>query len=79
MKKETIAAILGFFVWGLFYVERSKKIFMAIAGLCVASYVLVNFVSPTAGLIVNIAGAYLGHKWMKEKLDAEGETTMIEE
>ena len=79
MKKETIAAILGFFVWGLLYVERSKKIFMAIVGLCVASYVLVNFVSPAAGLIVNIAGAYLGHKWMKEKLTGNEEVPMIEE
>ena len=75
MKKETIATILGFFVIGLLYVGTTKKILTAVLGLIIASYALTYFFSPGISLIVNVAGAYLGNKWMKEKLAGECEMT----
>lgn len=79
MKKETIATILGFFVLGLLYVGINKKVLSAIIGLTVISYALTYFLSPGFSLVANIAGAYLGNKWMKEKLAAEAAGVVVEE
>ena len=67
MKNKILAAILGFFVIGLFYATGfTKKGLIYVIGLCVASWVLTTFISPGIGLLINIAGAYLGYKFAEE-------------
>lgn len=67
-KKNTIvAAILGFFILGLFYsTGLNKKGVISVLGLMVVSWVVANFVSAELAAIVNVAGAYLGYRWASE-------------
>lgn len=66
-KNVTLGAFLGFWVFGIFYSTGiSKKGFVAFIGLCLVSWLLVNFVSPTIGVFANVIGAYLGYTWTKE-------------
>ncbi len=77
-KNVNLAIILSFFVFGLFYVETTKRSALAVLALIVVSWVLTNFVSPAVGLVANIAGAYLGRKWVLENnalADANTEAT----
>ena len=66
-KNVTISTVLGFFVWGLFYGGGfTKETLVTVIVMCLASWLLVSYVSPSLAIIVNIAGAYLGNKWAKE-------------
>lgn len=66
-KNVMVCTILSFFVFGLFYVLGfNKKSAMYVVGLCVASWLITMAAGPTAALVVNIAGAYLGNKFAKE-------------
>lgn len=67
-KKNTVlAAILGFFVLGIFYsTGLNKKGLIAFLGLIVASWIVANFISAELAVIINIAGAYLGYRWASE-------------
>ena len=69
-KSVTIASVLSFFVFGLFYCGKdTKTTVIYVAGLCILSWALCAFINPTVGLIANIAGAYIGNKWVKEHND----------
>lgn len=66
-KNTVVAAILGFFVLGLFYsTGLNKKGVVSVLGLMVVSWVVANFVSVELSAIVNVAGAYLGYRWASE-------------
>ena len=66
-KNTVIAAILGFFVFGLFYsTGLNKKGVISVLGLMVVSWVVANFISAELAAIVNVAGAYLGYRWASE-------------
>ena len=66
-KSVGLGTFLGFWVLGIFYSAGfSRKGFGAFIGVCVVSWALANFVSPTVSVIANIAGAYLGYTWTKE-------------
>ena len=66
-KNTVIAAILGFFVFGLFYsTGLNKKGVVSVLALLVISWVVANFISAEVSVIVNLAGAYLGYKWASE-------------
>lgn len=65
-KNAVLGAVLGFFVFGIFYsTGANKKGVTAFLGLLIASMVLTQL-SPMAAMIVNIAGGYLGYKWVNE-------------
>ena len=66
MKNPILAAVLGFFVFGLFYLGMSKRICLAVLGLVIVSYALTVIASPGIGCVANVIGAYLGYKWAKE-------------
>jgi hypothetical protein len=79
-KNVNIAAVLGFFVLGLFYVTGlSKKGIIAVIGLTIVSYAIQTTVGPTVSLVANIAGAYLGYTWAKEfnaSIDSDAEISV---
>jgi hypothetical protein len=75
-KNVTLATVLSFFVFGLLYVEVTKRSVMAMLALMVVSWALTSLVAPAAGLIANIAGAYIGRKCVLENnaiVDADAE------
>jgi hypothetical protein len=66
MKNTVLAGILGFFVIGIFYATGfNKKGLEYFIALTVASVIL-NFISPALGIIVNVAGTYFGYKIAEE-------------
>ena len=74
-KNAVLGAILGFFVFGIFYAGGMKKGGIAFIGLVVASYVIGNFIAVEASFIANLAGAYLGYSWVNEHNAAVGAGT----
>ncbi|MBQ9365905.1 MAG: phospho-N-acetylmuramoyl-pentapeptide-transferase [Schwartzia sp.] len=74
-KSPVLGAILGFFVLGLPYSGGMKKGLIGLVVLCIISWALASFVSPTVSIIANFAGAFLGHTWTNEynaNIDAKG-------
>ncbi len=65
-KNPIVGAVLGFFVLGLPYSGGMKKGLMALVALCVVSWALAVFVSPSASVLANIVGAFLGYTWTNE-------------
>lgn len=73
MSKKSIGlgAFLGFWVLGIFYSTGfNMKGVGAFIGLCVVSFVIANFVSPSLAVVSNVIGAYLGYTWTKEHNNA---------
>lgn len=67
MKSPVLAAILGFFIIGLFYVTGfTKKGIIAVVALCAVSWVCAVAVSAEVAGIVNLVSAFLGYKWAKD-------------
>lgn len=72
-KSPILAAILGFFVLGIFYSTGfNKQGIVAVVGLIVVSWLLSMFVSPEVSVIVNLVGAFLGYKWANDHNAAIG-------
>ena len=65
-KSPAIAAILGFFIFGLFYSAGfTKKGVITVIVLMFVSWGG-GLASPFVSLLVAIVGAYLGYKWANE-------------
>ena len=76
MKNKGLAAVLGFFVIGLFYATGfTKKGLAYVIGLWIASALIAGFIAPALSIIVNIAGAYLGYKFAEEANNANSNNT----
>ena len=66
-KSPILGAILGFFVLGIFYSTGfNKQGIIAVVGLIVVSWLLSMLVSPSVSIVVNLVGAFLGYKWVKD-------------
>ena len=66
-KNTVVAAILGFFVLGLFYsTGLNKKGVVAVLGLGVVNWIVANFISTEVSILANLVGVYLGYKWASE-------------
>ncbi len=66
-KNTALGAILGFFVFGIFYSTGfNKKGCFTFLGLLAASMILSMAAGPVSSCLANIAGAYLGYKWCNE-------------
>lgn len=65
-KSPVIAAILGFFILGLFYSTGfNKKGVIAVIALTFISWGA-GLAAPELATIVAVIGAYLGYKWANE-------------
>lgn len=65
-KNAVLGAVLGFFVFGIFYSTGvNKKGVTAFLGLCIAEMVL-SQLPLTPVWIAPFVGGYLGYKWVNE-------------
>ena len=69
-KNPIVGAILGFFIFGIFYADTTKRGISAFIGLMLASFATAYFVGSVGSTIVAFVGAYLGYSWCKERNDA---------